>query len=117
MFGKSKYGFGRVLKVPLDLIVVIFLYRYMNKPMHFFGRYGIAIFALGLLAGFSAVLIRILGIADLVETPLPILATLLILVGSQLILFGVMAEMLMRTYYESQNKRPYTIKEVIQRDQ
>jgi len=108
--GKSNYGFGRVFRVLLDLVVVVFMHRYMNRPMHFFGAWGFLSAALGVIAGFVAVLLRLLGVADLVETPLPILATLFTLVGVQLILFGVIAEILMRTYYESQNKRPYNIK-------
>lgn len=111
-YGKSNYGLGRVFRVLLDLVVVVFMHRYMNRPMHFFGAWGFLSAALGVVAGFTAVLLRLFGVADLVETPLPILATLLILVGVQLVLFGVIAEILMRTYYESQDKRPYVIKKL-----
>lgn len=109
-YGKSNYGFGRVFRVLLDLVVVVFMHRYMNRPMHFFGAWGFLSLALGVCAGFAALLLRIFNIKHIVDTPLPILSTLLILVGVQLILFGVIAEILMRTYYESQNKRPYVIK-------
>ncbi|MDO8565353.1 MAG: glycosyltransferase family 2 protein [bacterium] len=111
--GETNYGISRTFKVILDLIVVKFLSKYMNRPMHFFGGIGlISIFA-GLLCGVIAIIFRITGFADLVETPLPILATLLIIVGVQLAAMGVVAEMLMRLYYESQNKEPYIIKETI----
>ena len=108
--GKSNYGFGRVFRVLLDLIVVVFMHRYMNRPMHFFGAWGFASFALGITTGILAIVLRLMGIADLIQTPLPILTALFIIVGVQLMLFGVIAEIIMRTYYESQHKRPYTIK-------
>ena len=108
--GKSNYGFGRIFRVLLDLVVIVFMHRYMNRPMHFFGAWGFLSLALGLSAGLAAIFLRVMGIRHLVETPLPVLSTFLILVGVQLVLFGVVAEILMRTYYESQNKRPYTIK-------
>lgn len=110
-YGKSNYGFSRIFRVLLDLIVAVFMRRYMSRPMHFFGVYGFISLALGCTAGFVAVVLKVLGLKPLVETPLPILATLLILVGVQLLLFGVLAEILMRTYFESQAKRPYVIKE------
>jgi glycosyltransferase involved in cell wall biosynthesis len=109
-FGKSNYGAGRILRVLLDLVVVIFMNRYMNRPMHFFGAWGFWMLVLGVLGGAFLVILRILGMSAPVES-FPILVALLILVGVQLILFGVIAEVLMRTYYESQNKRPYIIKE------
>lgn len=107
-FGKSKYGMGRVLRVLLDLVVVVFLHRFMNRPMHFFGTWGFWILALGVVGGVSLVTLRLFGMSAPFES-YPILVALLILVGMQLVLFGVMAEMLMRTYYESQDKRPYVV--------
>lgn len=113
--GKSNYGFGRIFRVLLDLIVVVFMYRYMTRPMHFFGGWGIASLFIGMVAGSAAALLRLLNISKrIVDTPLPILAALLIIVGIQFLLFGVLAEMLMRTYYESQQRRPYSIKETLQ---
>ncbi len=108
--GVSKYGFGRVTHVLLDLVVLVFLHRYMNRPMHFFGSWGLWSLFLGFIAGISAILLRLLNIKHIVDTPLPILSALLIIIGVQLVLFGVIAEMLMRTYYESQGRRPYVIK-------
>ncbi len=108
--GVSKYGLGRVPRVLLDLVVLIFLHRYMNRPMHFFGGWGLVGLFFGFIAGFSAIILKVLHLKDFVSTPLPVLAALLIIVGIQLIMFGVIGEMLMRTYYESQGKRPYVIK-------
>lgn len=110
--GRSNYGFGRVFRVLLDLVVLVFMHRYMNRPMHFFGAWGFVSFALGIGAGMLAIVLRLFGL-HLVQTPLPIFAALFIIVGVQLILFGVMAEILIRTYYESQDRRPYVIKEVV----
>jgi len=111
--GKTKYGLGRVYKVLLDLIVVKFLQKYMNKPMHFFGGVGFVSFFFGVLAGTTAVVLKIMDLKSLVETPLPIFSALLIIVGVQLLAMGVIAEMLMRVYYESQNKTPYEIVEIL----
>lgn len=110
-YGKSNYGFGRVFRVLLDLVVVVFMYRYMNRPMHFFGMWGLAGLTLGFFAGLAAVLLRVFGILHFVETPLPVFSALFIIVGVQLVMFGVIGEMLMRTYYESQDRRPYVISE------
>ena len=109
--GKSNYGFGRVFRVILDLVVVVFMHRYMNRPMHFFGMWGLVSLGLGFIAGMTAILLRVFGILHIVDTPLPILCALFIIVGVQLVLFGIIGEMLMRTYYESQNRRPYIVKE------
>jgi dolichol-phosphate mannosyltransferase len=111
--GKSNYGLTRIFRVLLDLVMVVFVQRYMSRPMHFFGAFGFTMLVLGTGAGAGAVVLRIFRIRHIVDTPLPILATLLILIGVQFILFGVMAEVLMRIYYESQHKRPYVIKETI----
>ncbi len=113
IYGKSNYGFGRAPRVLLDLVVLVFLHRYMNRPMHFFGSWGLLSFFLGFVAGFAAILLRLFNIKHIVDTPLPILSTLFIIVGVQLVLFGVIAEMIMRTYYESQGRRPYVIMEDI----
>jgi len=109
--GKSNYGLSRIFRVLLDLVVVVFMYRYMNRPMHFFGMWGLGSLVLGSIAGFVAILLRLFGILHFVETPLPVFSALFIIVGVQLIMFGVIGEMLMRTYYESQGRRPYVISE------
>ncbi len=111
--GRSNYGFGRTFKVILDLVVIRFLDKYMNKPMHFFGGIGFMSLILGVIAGLSAIFLKIAHSRDFVETPLPTFSALLVIVGVQLIVMGIIAEILMRTYYESQGKKPYIIREKI----
>jgi glycosyltransferase involved in cell wall biosynthesis len=109
--GKSNYGMGRIFRVLLDLVVVVFMHRYMNRPMHFFGMWGLASLFFGFFCGVVAVVLKVTHIRDFITTPLPVLTALFIIVGVQLVMFGVIGEMLMRTYYESQGRRPYVIKE------
>ncbi len=111
--GKTKYGISRTFKVLLDLIVVKFLSKYMNKPMHFFGGLGFVSLGLGILAGLWAVILKLANLKPLVSTPLPTFSALLIIVGVQLAAMGVIAEMIMRLYYEAQDKTPYRIKDTI----
>lgn len=111
--GKTKYGISRTFKVLLDLVVVKFLSNYMNRPMHFFGGIGFVSLGLGMLVGATSVFLKIFEIRDFVATPLPVFSALLIIVGVQLVAMGVIAEMLMRVYYESQDKTAYSISETI----
>lgn len=108
-YGKSKYGFSRTTRVLLDLIVMRFLHRYLDRPMQFFGSIGIMFGFLGVIAGVTAIILRFSIGLHLVETPLPIFSALCIIVGVQLVTMGILAEMVMRTYYESQDKRTYFI--------
>jgi len=114
--GQTKYGISRTFKVILDLVVVKFLSVYMNRPMHFFGGLGFISLFLGLVTGLTALGLRLFHIKYIVETPLPLLSAMLIIVGVQLIAMGILAEMIMRTYYESQSKEPYVIKDKINFD-
>ena len=82
---------------------------YFNKPMHFFGAIGFISLGLGILAELAALILRFYGI-HLVETPLPTVGAMFVVVGVQFILFGLIAEVLMRTYYESKGTRAYTIR-------
>jgi glycosyltransferase involved in cell wall biosynthesis len=111
--GETKYGISRTFKVLLDLIVVKFLANYMNRPIHFFGGAGFISLFFGIICGLTALFLRLFHIKYIIETPLPILSALLTIVGIQLIAMGIIAEMIMRTYYESQEKTPYVIKEKI----
>lgn len=125
--GKSKYGLGRTFNVVLDLILIRFLQRYGQRPMHFFGRVGLWSFAFSVLS-FLAMLYfkyvfpwpfpwwRGLPSKTFVETPLPMLAVVFLLAGVQCVLTGLVAEMVMRTYYESQSKTTYLLGEVRQSD-
>jgi len=107
--GQSKYGIGRTVKVILDLIVVKFLAQYAQTPMYVFGGFGLA--SLGISGVLFAVMLyyKFWGNKSFVETPLPLIVTLFFLMGSLAILLGLIAEILMRTYHESQNKPIYLI--------
>lgn len=112
-FGKSNYGLGRIFKVILDLLLIRFLDKYFNRPIHFFGGVGLISFLIGVVAGLLALILKIFQIRDLVSTPLPILSALFLIVGVQLAAMGILGEVLMRIYYESKNSEPYTINERI----
>jgi dolichol-phosphate mannosyltransferase len=109
--GRSKYGLGRTLKVVLDLLVVKFLASFMTRPIYFFGGAGLGAIACGVLSFCAALFYKLAGEKDLVETPLPLLAVAFVLAGVICILMGVLAELIVRTYYESQGRRPYLIAE------
>lgn len=113
LHGETKYGISRTFRVILDLILIKFLSKYMNRPIHFFGGLGFISLFLGFIAGATAVVFKAIHYKTIIETPLPIFSALLIIVGVQLIVMGIIAEMLMRVYYESQKKDPYIIKETI----
>ena len=111
--GESKYGIGRTFRVLLDILTVKFLTDYFNRPMHFFGKIGFWLFSFSFLSGLLALFLRFyLGIS-LILTPLPLLTVFLIIIGIQFILMGLLAEILIRTYYESQDKPIYLIKDKI----
>lgn len=112
-FGKSNYGISRTFRVLLDLLLIRFLHRYMNRPIHFFGMVGFISLGFGVLAGTVGVYLRLFHHMSLISTPLPTLSALLVIVGVQFIGMGILAEILMRIYYESQNKAPYVVKEKI----
>lgn len=114
--GSTNYGLSRTFKVLLDLIVFKFLSKYMNRPMHFFGGLGFVSFFLGLITGLTAVIFKLTGYKTIIETPLPILSMMLIIVGVQLIVMGVIAEMNMRIYYEGQGKEPYVVRKRVNFD-
>ncbi len=110
LHGTSKYGISRTFRVMLDIVLIRFLTRYMNRPIHFFGGIGFFAFFIGLSAAAAAVLLKIFSETSLIRTPLPILSALFTILGVQFIVMGVLAEIIMRTYYESQKKTPYEIK-------
>jgi glycosyltransferase involved in cell wall biosynthesis len=117
--GRSKYGFERVLKVTLDLIVIKFLTACLSKPIYVFGGFGLVSMALSAVALLAALAFKLVPPdspsgwhKDLVETPLPLFALGLFGLGVQMILIGLLAEMVMRTYYESQSKQAYVIRSI-----
>lgn len=111
--GESKYGISRTFRVILDLITVKFLLRFHSRPLHFFGMPGLA------LGGIGGALIAYLSVARLFfgvplgDRPLLIFAFMLLVIGLQFILFGLIGEMQTRTYYESQNKPIYHVRKTI----
>ena len=111
--GQSKYGLNRILKVALDLITVKFLSTYATKPIYVFGGAGFLSMFLAMLAGSYAVYLKLRGLADFIQTPMPLLTVTLLILGVQLILMGLLAELLVRTYHESQGKRIYQVKETM----
>jgi len=111
--GKSKYGMGRIIKVMSDLLLVLFMQKYFQRPMHIFGPVGLVLFFLGLLINIYLLIIKLTG-EKIGNRPLLILGVILLLAGLQLILFGIVAEILMRTYYESQHKKAFRIRSIIE---
>jgi glycosyltransferase involved in cell wall biosynthesis len=118
--GKSKYGISRSLKVVFDLMTIKFMAEYHTKPIYVFGTFGLIAFFASILSGLYALFLKFanrLGLpqyhADFVETPLPILCIVMFAISVQFILMGLLAEMLVRTYHESQDKTIYAVREKI----
>ena len=109
--GKSKYGLSRTIKVVFDLMTIKFMASYQTKPIYVFGSFGLLAFAISILAGLYAVFLKIFHRADFVQTPLPVLCIVMFAVGVQFLLMGLLAEMLVRTYHESQAKAIYSVRE------
>jgi len=114
-FGKSKYGIGRTFKVLSDLVLMVFFRKYLQKPMHLFGTIGFISFGLGLLINVYLLIWKILG-HDIWNRPLLILGLILLLGGIQLITIGILAEISVRTYFESQSKKTYQVRKVHQKE-
>lgn len=118
--GKSKYGISRTIKVVFDLMTIKFMASYGTKPIYVFGTFGLLAFFASILAGLYAVFMKFaawFGLpqfhADLVETPLPVLSIVMFAISIQFFLMGLLAELLVRTYHESQDKAIYAIREKI----
>ncbi len=111
--GKSKYGLSRTLKVVFDLMTIKFMASYQTKPIYVFGSFGMVAFFVSVVAGLYAIFLKLFHKGDFVQTPLPILAIVMFAVGIQFLLMGLLAEMLVRTYHESQEKSIYAVREKI----
>lgn len=111
--GSSKYGIERVFKVILDLMVVKFLMSYSQKPIYVFGGMGLLMIFGAFLSGLFALYLKYFKGTSFILTPLPLLFVLLLILGFFSILMGFLAEIMTRTYYESQGKPTYYIKETI----
>lgn len=108
--GKSKYGLDRIIKVTLDLLVVVFLERFLTRPVYVFGTVGLFGIALSMITFFWMLILKFGFGTSFSRTPLPELTTLFAGMGIQSLLLGVISELLMRTYFESQGRRPYEVK-------
>jgi glycosyltransferase involved in cell wall biosynthesis len=118
--GKSKYGISRTIKVVFDLMTIKFMASYQTKPIYVFGFFGMLAFLASILAGLYAGFLKFadwFGLpqyqADLVETPLPVLSIVMFAIAVQFFLMGLLAELLVRTYHESQDKAIYAVRERI----
>jgi hypothetical protein len=111
-FGQSKYGLGRTVRVVLDLMTVKFLLSYATRPLQIFGLLGIIMGGLGaVITGWLAYL-RLFGYQSIANRPLLLFGILLVFTGVQLITLGLLAEMQVRTYHESQGKPIYVVREI-----
>jgi glycosyltransferase involved in cell wall biosynthesis len=113
-YGKTKYGLTRTLKVVLDLFTVKFLLSYANKPIYLFGGAGLALIIASALVYILLLIRRIFFQVDVLSSPFFQMSTMFTILGFQSILMGLIAELLVRTYHESQAKPTYTILKVIQ---
>lgn len=111
--GKSKYGIGRTIIVLSDLLLILFIQKFFQRPMHIFGPVGLLLSFSGFIIDGYLLVVKLMG-NEIGGRPLLILGVILLLAGLQMILFGFVAEILMRTYYESQHKKAFRIRSVIE---
>ena len=112
--GESKYGIGRTFRVMSDLLLMVFMEKYRQKPMHLFGTMGIISFGIGMMINFYMILLKLFGY-NIGTRPLLMLGVMMTFVGIVLILTGFLAELITRTYYGAQDKKPYTIDEIYEK--
>lgn len=112
-FGQSKYGLERVAKVVLDLMVVKFLDRHFVKPIYVFGGIGLLSFATSFLSLIWMLYLKVFEGISMIQTPLPLLVAMTFLVGVMCLLLGLLAEMVVRTYFESQQRSVYLVRETV----
>jgi dolichol-phosphate mannosyltransferase len=111
-YGESKYGLDRIVKVLLDLMVVKFLDRHFVKPIYVFGGFGVFSFGLAGLAFVYMIYLKYADGLSMIQTPLPLLSAMGFLVGVMSLLMGLLAEMLVRIYFEAQDRRPYLVRDL-----
>jgi len=112
--GLSKHSFLKAVLDLSDLLTVRFLSRHMNRPLLFFGGGSIAMGGLGILSAIVATLLKVLKVRNYGQTPLPILTVFFLIIGFLLFMMGFLAELILRVYFESQNKTPYLVDQVIE---
>lgn len=112
-FGRSKYGIWRTFRVLMDLLTILFMKKFLTRPMHVFGLLGLISMVSGTAIGIYLTFVK-LALGEMIgNRPLLILAVLLLVTGVQLFCFGLLAELLMRTYHESQGRPIYRVREVV----
>lgn len=111
-FGQSKYGLGRTIRVVMDLLTVFFMKKFLTRPMHVFGLGGVVSLLTGIAMGSYLTIVKLFFDQNIGDRPLLILAVLLIITGVNLFCFGLVTELLMRTYHESQRRPIYRIRDV-----
>ncbi|ACF14263.1 glycosyl transferase family 2 [Chloroherpeton thalassium ATCC 35110] len=116
LHGKSKYGLGRTFNVASDILLMLFMQKYLQRPIHLFGTTGLFTFLIGFGINIYLLVLKILG-EDIWGRPLLLAGVIFTIGGIQLITIGILAEILIRTYYESQNKKPYLIREIFTRNE
>lgn len=112
-YGSSKYGLGRTLRVLMDLLTIWFMQKFLTRPMHVFGSLGLLSMGLGILTGIYLTILKYGFGQDIGDRPLLLLVVILFLAGVQLFSFGLLGELLIRTYHESQGRPIYRVREVI----
>ncbi|MGQ0541335.1 MAG: glycosyltransferase family 2 protein [Blastocatellia bacterium] len=110
--GKSKYGISRTVKVIFDLMTIKFMASYQTKPIYVFGTFGIIAFLLSMIAGVWAIVLKFYG-TSFILTPLPVITVVMLAISVQFFLMGLLAELSVRTYHESQDKAIYAVRERI----
>ncbi|MGP1990681.1 glycosyltransferase family 2 protein [Zobellia laminariae] len=115
--GTSKYGLERIFKVVADIMLLLFIRKYFQRPIHFFGIFGFILILIGIIINAHLLVVKFGLGEDIGSRPLLTFGMMFILAGIQLFTIGIVMELLIRTYYESQNKRPYRIKNVAVGDQ
>ncbi|MGB7203570.1 MAG: glycosyltransferase family 2 protein [Pyrinomonadaceae bacterium] len=111
--GKSKYGISRTIKVVFDLMTIKFMAEYHTKPIYVFGTFGMIAFLLAAIAGVWSLVLKIGYGTSFILTPLPVITVVMLAISVQFFLMGLLAELLVRTYHESQDKAIYAIREKI----
>lgn len=111
--GRSKYGISRTVKVVFDLMTIKFMASYQTKPIYVFGLFGMIAFLISMIAAVWALVLKIGYAVSFILTPLPIIAVVMLAISVQFFLMGLLAELLVRTYHESQDKAIYAVRERI----
>jgi len=117
LHGESKYGLGRTFKVLLDLLTVKFLTSYSTKPIYVFGGFGLLLCLAGCFTAGVMVYAKLVHGVSMILTPLPNLSAMLVILGVQSLMLGLLAELVIRTYHESQNKKIYAVRSLFRQEE